>query len=120
MKKRVIYSTLFGAVLGIFCIIGAIQRFGYNGNEIFFIALWYNRIIMGFVIGLSGKIVIVKGKRNSIIRGVILGAVIGGEFFLASGMKDINGFYAALVYGLLIDFVVTAFIDNKKQMLKSE
>jgi hypothetical protein len=115
MKKRIIYSTLFGAILGLFCIIGASQRLGFTGNEPFIIALWYNRIILGFVVGLSGKIMIVKGKRNPIIRGVILGAVIGGEFFLASGMKDIDGFYAALVYGLLIDFVVTAFIDNKNK-----
>jgi len=112
MKKRVVYSTVFGAVLGGFCIIGAIQRLGYTGNELFIIALWYNRVILGFVIGLSGNIVIVKGKKNPVIRGVILGGVIGGSFFLSSGLKDINGFYASIVYGLLIDFFVTSVIGS--------
>ena len=99
--------------MGIFCVVGASQRLTAIENKLFFLALFYNRVIIGFVIGLSDKIVLVKGKKNPIFRGILLGGVVGLGFFLSTGMKDPSGLYAALVYGLLIDFTVTSLVKEK-------
>ena len=65
MHKRMLLATSTGALLGIFCIIGVAYRFGYSGNEFFIFATWFNRLLMGIVIGLAGSLTITKGKSNS-------------------------------------------------------
>ena len=77
--KRIGKAIVTGAVLGIFCILGAALRFGgWANNEIILIGLWYNRVIMGLIIGLVGSVQLIKRERfskriNTIIRGAIIG-----------------------------------------------
>lgn len=51
-SKRIRASLMTGAALGIVCIIGALVRTGGSGGAGFIFALWYNRLLMGMVIGL--------------------------------------------------------------------
>ena len=106
-NKRVLTATLTGAVLGIFCIIGVSSRFGFAGNELFILSTWLNRVLMGFVIGLAPFIKIKETKRNAIIRGAIFGLIISGSFYLATAFKDTPGFFAGIIYGIIIDFIAT-------------
>lgn len=53
MKKRLITSVITGSLLGILCIIGLSYRMGYAGNEILIAATWFNRFMMGIVVGLA-------------------------------------------------------------------
>lgn len=109
MHKRLVVSILAGAILGIFCIVGLSIRMGFAGNELFIFATWINRLIMGLVIGLAPYCKIKENTRNIIFRGAFLGFIISGSFFLATDFKDIPGFFAGIIYGIIIDFVATRY-----------
>jgi hypothetical protein len=106
MKKRLIVSVITGALLGVICIIGgSIRAGGLRGNELYLIALWYNRVIMGLMIGFAGGWQIVRGGANRYVRGALLGLLVSAAFFLSSGFRDPIAFVAGIVYGLIIEFV---------------
>ncbi len=109
MKKRLIISILAGAILGIFCIVGLSIRLGVAGNELFIFATWINRVVMGLVIGLAPYYKIKNTTRNIIIRGAFFGLVISGSFYLSTDFKDTLGFFAGIVYGIIIDFIATRY-----------
>jgi len=102
--NRFAFSVFLGGVLGIFCIIGVGLRFGFVGNELFLLATWYNRIILGIVIGL-----LPKTRFNTIIRGGFFGLVISLSLFLATNFVDVLGFFAAIVYGMIIDYTASKY-----------
>ena len=109
MKKRLILSVITGAVLGIFCIVGGSIRLGWEGNQLLLFALWYNRLILGLVIGLAGNMVITKTNWNWILRGAVLGLIVSGAYFLTSGVSDWVSFFAGIVYGVIIEYVLNRF-----------
>lgn len=115
MKKRLLISILTGALLGVFCIIGVSIRLGFTGNELFIFATWINRIVMGLVIGLAPYYKIEENTRNIILRGAFLGFIISGSFFLATEFRDVPGFIAGIVYGVIIDFIATKYGDKSKE-----
>lgn len=116
--KRLGLATLLGAVLGIFCIIGASGRVGgWVGNEILLIGLWYNRVIMGILIGFAGTLELIKNRTkskwiNSILRGLILGLLVSLQFFLSTVFLDPPTFLAGIAYGVIIDLITTLVIDR--------
>ena len=107
--KRIIIAIITGSILGIFCIIGVSQRVDFPGNELFFFALWYNRFLMGLVIGIASDLKIIKTKWNVLLRGGVLGLLVTSAFFLSTGFRDIPSFFAGIVYGLIIDYIATKF-----------
>ena len=115
-RKRLGIAILTGALLGILCIIGVGARIpgGYLVNIIFLIGMWYNRVIMGLVIGLADEIVIIKGENNrmwanAIIRGLLFGISVSVAIFLSTEFRDIPSLFAGIAYGVIIDLVATAF-----------
>ena len=117
--KRIGIATLLGAILGIFCILGASGRVGgWIGNEILLIGLWYNRVIMGLLIGFAGDLDLIKkgnGSKwlNSTVRGTILGFLITLQFYLSTILLDLPTFLAGIVYGIIIDLLSTLFTSEK-------
>ena len=107
-NKRLTISIVTSAILGIFCIIGISLRMGFVGNELFILATWVNRIIIGLVIGLASPI---KTKRISkiLLRGALLGFIISGSFYLATSFKDMPGFFAGILYAIIIDYIATRY-----------
>jgi len=69
LTKRLKICIATGAVLGVFCIVGAFVRSGFQSEAYLLFALWYNRLIMGLVIGLVGGN---PGWPKIIGRGVLL------------------------------------------------
>jgi len=108
-NKRLVISIVTGAILGIFCIIGVSIRIGFTGNELFILATWINRVIMGLVIGLAPYYKIKNNTKNSILRGAFLGFIISGSLYLATDFIDTPGFFAGIVYGIIIDYVATKY-----------
>lgn len=106
MKRRLLIALGCGAVLGLFCILGASVRLGWNGNQLLIFSLWYNRLIMGLLIGLAGDLVIVQGKANWILRGAVLGLMVSAAYFLTAGAGDWVSFLAGVLYGMIIEFVL--------------
>jgi len=109
--KRVGFATLVGTILGVFCILGASGRVGgWAGNEILLIGLWYNRVIMGVIIGFVGDFHLIKdGKSwlNSTFRGILFGILVSLQFYLSTSLLDLPTFLAGIMYGIVIDLVST-------------
>lgn len=112
--NRLIVSIISGMILGVFCIIGASTRVGgFSRNELFLFAMWFNRVVIGLVIGLAGDWVIIKSSTNRYLRGGILGLVISAAFFFSTGFRDVPAFFAGIVYGLIIEFVLWYLYEKK-------
>jgi uncharacterized membrane protein len=114
-RKRLGIAILSGALLGILCIIGVGLRLpgGYFANWVFLIGMWYNRVIMGLVIGLADEIVVIQGENsrvwaNAIVRGLLFGLIVSAAIFLSTEFRDIPAFFAGIIYGIIIDLVSTA------------
>lgn len=110
-KKRFIISVMMGSILGLVCIIGAQLRSGFEKDSVYLFAFWYNRFLMGIVIGLLSTI----SLRKALIRGLIIGTIVSFAFYSATGFSDIIGFIAGIVYGMIIEFVVYKLASNRKQ-----
>lgn len=108
-NKRLVIALVTGAALGVFCIIGISVRLGFEGNELFMFATWVNRIVIGLVIGLASSFVIKENFRNILFRGAMLGLIISGSFYLATNFYDTSGFFAGIIYGMIIDYVATKY-----------
>lgn len=113
MQKRIWLSILLGAVLGIACIIGIGFRLGFDGNMLFLFSAWYNRVIMGLIIGLATPLVFTKNKFNPVIRGAVIGTLVSYSWYVASGNRDSLGFFAGIGYGIIIDLIATKYAKVK-------
>ena len=108
--KRMKISVLTGAFLGVFCIIGVGSRIGYTGNELYLLGMWYNRVIMGLIVGLSKDIILIDNNRNNtVLRGLIIGTLVTTAIFLSTSFKDIPSYLAGVAYGIIIDYVSTRY-----------
>jgi len=108
-KRRIVLSVILGAVLGVVCIIGVGTRIGFAGNELFLLAMWYNRVILGMVIGFSHDVTLIASEKNYIVRGLLLGLVVTTAITLTSGFLDTPSFFAGILYGLIIDWAATRY-----------
>ena len=127
MKKiylRVLISAGLGAILGVFCILGVRTRLPANplpNASIYLLGAWYNRLIMGIMIGLAGEIHIFSEKYQwleSILRGLVIGAIISVSFSFLQQALTWTYFFAGIIYGLIIDLTSTLIVNyitkNKK------
>lgn len=116
-QKRISLSTLMGGILGIFCILGVGYRIGIEGNLWFLLGMWYNRVVMGLLIGFSGTWIIIKGEKNilknAVIRGLLLGLIVTSAIFLTTELRDPISWIAGIIYGIIIDSVTTWYIMVK-------
>jgi len=110
-KRRVIIGVIAGALLGILCIVGVGWRIGFEGNEMFLFAMWYNRVVMGLLIGLAYDMKLIKSDKNFIVRGLVLGLVVTSAITFTSEFGDWPSFFAGLAYGPIIDGVATKFSE---------
>lgn len=101
MEMRMKKSLLAGAVLGIVCVIGAYVRNNFSVDMYFVLGLWYNRVIIGLVIGAQTKIV---NQKQAMLRGAILGLAVSLAFFITTGFVDPISFIAGIVYGVIIEY----------------
>jgi hypothetical protein len=110
MTKKIWLAIVSGAVLGIFCILGGAVRLGWQGNQLLLFSLWYNRVLMGLLIGLAGGLVILPGKLNHLVRGALLGLTVSAAYFFTAGADDWVSFLAGGIYGVIIE-IVTVKLD---------
>ncbi len=102
LTKRMKVSLVIGAILGVVCIVGASIRSGFGLDTIFLFAFWYNRLLMGFVVGLlDGKM----GLPKVLYRGAGIGLLVSFAFYSSTGFNDPVGFIAGIIYGVIIEYV---------------
>ena len=109
MNKRLGIGILMGAFLGIFCIFGVGLRIGFEGNLLFLFSMWYNRVVMGLVIGLAGGLQFIDSKYNVYVRGFVLGLLVTAAITFTSEFRDWPSFFAGLAYGVIIDWFATRY-----------
>jgi hypothetical protein len=104
--KRIIICTIGGIVAGIICMIGGYLR-GFI-TEISILGLlpfFFNRIVLGFVIGISNL------KLHYLLNGVVIGLVISLISAFVAIENNIFAFIAftvaGMIYGALIDWTAT-------------
>jgi hypothetical protein len=100
--KRVKVCIAMGVILGVICIIGASVRSGFQSQTYFLFALWYNRLIMGIMIGLADK---ASNLTKMIGRGAFFGLLVSFAFYASTGFYDVVSFLAGIIYGVIIEFV---------------
>ena len=103
MSKRLMFGLITGAILGVFCIIGAQVRSDFTQSISYLFSFWYNRVLMGLVIGLFSSNYKLKVL---LIRGAIVGGLVSLAFYSATGFSDLIGFLAGIFYGVIIEFVL--------------
>lgn len=100
MKKRMKVSLIGGVLLGLVCVLGAYIRSGFTASPIFVFSLWYNRVIIGLVIGAPW---VEKEKSKVLIRGALLGLLVSFAFYSATGFEDPISFAAGIIYGIILE-----------------
>ena len=102
MTRRMKISIITGILLGMVCIVGASIRSGFERELYWLFALWYNRLIMGIVIGAPWKPL----KLNLLlVRGAAFGLLVSFAFYATSGFQDPVSFMAGIVYGVIIEYM---------------
>ncbi len=110
LTKRMKVSLITGALLGVICIIGALVRSGFEENVIYLFSFWYNRLLMGAVIGfLDGKL----GLPKVLYRGALIGFLISFAFYSSKGFGDPVGFIAGIIYGVIIEYTAYKYGNSK-------
>ena len=105
-RKRIIICTIGGIIAGILCMIGGVLT--GNITEITFLGilpLFFNRIMLGFVIGIS------RLKMHYLVHGALIGLLISLVSSLMILEESTIGFIlfstGGTIYGALIDWVAT-------------
>lgn len=109
MNKRLLFGLILGAILGVFCIVGASLRMPGELSFVYLFSFWFNRLLMGLVIGLLSK---PKHIKFGLIRGVFFGAFVSFAFYSATEFNDLMGFLAGVVYGMIIETVLFYVIKD--------
>ncbi len=100
MSKRMKVSLIGGVLLGIVCVIGAYVRSGFSASPYFVFSLWYNRVILGLIVGAPW----VKLTNNkALLRGALLGLLVSFAFYSSTGFADPISFIAGIVYGVILE-----------------
>ncbi|MFW9978832.1 MAG: hypothetical protein ACFFEJ_12185 [Candidatus Thorarchaeota archaeon] len=115
--RRVVISIVMGSLLGILCIIGVGGRVpgGFDANIMYLLGVWYNRVIIGLIVGFAGDVTIIKSESeknlaNAAVRGLILGFIISfATIFGKPDWIDLMGLIAGVAYGVIIDLIATYF-----------
>ena len=99
MNQRLIFGLLFGAILGVVCIVGAQIRSDFTQETWYLFAFWYNRIILGLLIGVLSPVPFKK----ALIRGALIGLIVSFAFYSSTNFSDLTGFLAGIIYGVIIE-----------------
>ncbi|NLC66166.1 MAG: hypothetical protein GX752_04405 [Clostridium sp.] len=114
ITKRLEISILAGTILGVFCVIGASIRFGSELAPYLVFSLWFNRLLLGVVVGAPwGEVSLPK----SLIRGAVLGIIVSFAYYSSTGFSDIVSFLAGIIYGIITEGVVFLATSRPKKSM---
>jgi hypothetical protein len=107
--KRLMISLLVGALSGLFCIYWTyLEMSGFATTIQYLLTIFYNRLLIGFVVAISESLKIFKGEpQNSISRGALIGAIISIGLYIQTG--SLGFILPGIVYGVIADFLATRY-----------
>ena len=100
MNKRMKVSLIGGALLGLFCVVGAYVRSGFTASPEFIFSLWYNRLILGLVIGAPWTATV---RKEALLRGALFGLLVSFAFYISTGFQEHISFVAGIFYGVILE-----------------
>jgi len=100
MKKRMKVGLIGGALLGIVCVVGAYVRSGFTATPEFVFSLWYNRVVIGLVVGAPWPDTV---RSRALLRGAFLGLFVSFAFYSSTGFQDHVSFVAGILYGVILE-----------------
>jgi hypothetical protein len=103
--RRIKISVALGVVAGAICLYGTMTNIPGVLTLPILATIFYDRVLLGFVVGIGYGL-----KIHPLIRGAIIGAVVSLLIAIPSGITGgalLMG--AGVVYGLVIDLVATKF-----------
>jgi uncharacterized membrane protein len=100
MNRRMKEALIGGALLGIVCVVGAYIRSGSTATPGFVFSLWYNRVIIGLIVGAPWK---ERSRSQALLRGALFGLLVSFGFYSATGFQDHISFVAGILYGAIIE-----------------
>ena len=100
MKERMKKGLIGGALLGIVCVVGAYVRSGFTASPDFVFSLWYNRVIIGLVVGAPWAVTV---RSKALLRGALLGLLVSFAFYSSTGFQDHVSFVAGILYGIILE-----------------
>lgn len=100
MKRRMKVALIGGALLGLVCVAGAYVRSGFTASPEFVFSLWYNRVILGLVVGAPWP---ATDRWKALLRGALLGLLVSFAFYSSTGFQDHVSFAAGILYGVLLE-----------------
>ena len=109
--RRMLVCVVAGAVLGVVCIVGAQIRSDFSRDAVFLFSFWFNRLLMGVVIGLA---VSRLSTLRTLLRGAILGLLVSFAFYSATGFTEVVGFVAGILYGIIIEYAALKLAPVKR------
>ncbi len=113
--KRMTIALIMAAIFGVFCAYGTstMQIPGFVVTMPYLYTIFYARLLIGFVIGLSENVKFLKGNiSNAIVRGALWGAIMSISISFYGGAEAY--ITAGIVYGIITDVVATALSTKKK------
>lgn len=112
--KRLMICLILGALAGLYC---AFATAAFNKVSLdYLIYIWYNRLILGFVISIADKITIIKNKRgNSIVRGAVIGGLLSIIVVIIPGLATISYLFVGILFGALIDLIATLLAPSQSE-----
>jgi hypothetical protein len=103
--RRIKISMALGGVAGAICLYGTLASIPGVLTLPILATIFYDRVLLGFVVGIAYGL-----KIHPLIRGAIIGAVVSLIVAIPSGI--IGGAFlmgAGVVYGIVTDLVATKF-----------
>jgi len=100
MKKRMIVALVGGGLLGLICVVGAYIRSDFTASPSFIFALWYNRVIIGLVVGAPWSKTV---RFKALLRGALIGLVVSFAFYSSTGFQEHISFVAGILYGGILE-----------------
>ncbi len=112
MTKRMKTALIGGVLLGIVCVVGANIRSGFTASPTFVFSLWYNRVILGLIVGAPWAVTV---RSKALLRGALLGLLVSFAFYCSTGFKDPISFVAGVLYGVILE----AWLTRSEKKLNS-
>jgi uncharacterized membrane protein len=109
MKRRMIESLIGGVLLGLVCVVGAYVRSGFTASPTFVFSLWYNRVILGLLVGAPWPVV---NRNKALLRGALFGLLVSFAFYSSTGFADHISFVAGVVYGVILEWWLNRTVNH--------
>lgn len=101
-SRRLVVTMVSGMLFGLLCVVVASKRFGSEISFYMLFSLWFNRFLLGILIGAPWDEVSLK---KSLLRGASLGLIVSFAYFISTGFSDILSFISGIMQGMIFELI---------------